>query len=132
MPQQMSVPALGIAPVADEKVHADPTDSLGRSALMTQLTKPADEMLQVNVAGQYRSISVTFLNYQRIMETIALMLGFFRALVDQTSYYILLYDPLIESDLIVRKRCDTRHPTRYLFAFIDFHILYYQFRGLRV
>lgn len=47
MPQQMSVPALGIAPVADEKVHADPTDSIGRSALMTQLTKPADEMLQV-------------------------------------------------------------------------------------
>lgn len=47
MPQQMGVPALGIAPVADEKVHADPTDSLGRSALMTQLTKPADEMLQV-------------------------------------------------------------------------------------
>ncbi|KYN03480.1 Longitudinals lacking protein, isoforms A/B/D/L [Cyphomyrmex costatus] len=47
MPQQMSVPALGIAPVADEKVHADPTDSLGRSALMTQLTKPADEMLQL-------------------------------------------------------------------------------------
>lgn len=43
----MSVPALGIAPVADEKVHADPTDSIGRSALMTQLTKPADEMLQV-------------------------------------------------------------------------------------
>ncbi|XP_018352586.1 PREDICTED: longitudinals lacking protein isoform X16 [Trachymyrmex septentrionalis] len=47
MPQQMGVPALGIAPVADEKVHADPTDSLGRSALMTQLTKPADEMLQL-------------------------------------------------------------------------------------
>ncbi|XP_018363299.1 PREDICTED: uncharacterized protein LOC108761337 isoform X2 [Trachymyrmex cornetzi] len=47
MPQQMGVPALGITPVADEKVHADPTDSLGRSALMTQLTKPADEMLQL-------------------------------------------------------------------------------------
>ncbi|XP_070149661.1 longitudinals lacking protein, isoforms H/M/V isoform X21 [Polyergus mexicanus] len=47
MPQQMSVPALGITPVADEKVHADSTDSLGRSALMTQLTKPADEMLQL-------------------------------------------------------------------------------------
>ncbi|XP_071859719.1 uncharacterized protein isoform X17 [Bombus fervidus] len=47
MPQQMSVPALGIAPVADEKSHADPTDSIGRSALMTQLTKPADEMLQL-------------------------------------------------------------------------------------
>ncbi|XP_078043278.1 uncharacterized protein LOC144473355 isoform X2 [Augochlora pura] len=47
MPQQMGVPALGIAPVADEKTHADPTDSLGRSALMTQLTKPADEMLQL-------------------------------------------------------------------------------------
>ncbi|XP_011882294.1 PREDICTED: transcription factor Ken-like isoform X2 [Vollenhovia emeryi] len=47
MPQQMGVPALGIAPVADEKVHADTTDSLGRSALMTQLTKPADEMLQL-------------------------------------------------------------------------------------
>ncbi|XP_020290053.1 longitudinals lacking protein-like isoform X9 [Pseudomyrmex gracilis] len=47
MPQQMSVPALGIAPVADEKVHSNPTDSLGRSTLMTQLTKPADEMLQL-------------------------------------------------------------------------------------
>ncbi|XP_072767127.1 uncharacterized protein [Anoplolepis gracilipes] len=49
IPQQMGVPALGIAPVADEKVHADSTDSLGRSALMTQLTKPADEMLQLSV-----------------------------------------------------------------------------------
>ncbi|XP_031848629.1 uncharacterized protein LOC116434039 isoform X12 [Nomia melanderi] len=47
VPQQMGIPALGIAPVADEKTHADPTDSLGRSALMTQLTKPADEMLQL-------------------------------------------------------------------------------------
>ncbi|KAI4487889.1 hypothetical protein M0802_011708 [Mischocyttarus mexicanus] len=47
IPQQMSVPALAIAPVADEKANADPTDSLGRSALMTQLTKPADEMLQM-------------------------------------------------------------------------------------
>lgn len=47
----MSVPALGIAPVADEKVHSDPTDSLGRSALMTQLTKPADEMLQVKMCS---------------------------------------------------------------------------------
>lgn len=47
MPQQMGVPALGIAPVTDEKVHADSIDSLGRSALMTQLTKPADEILQV-------------------------------------------------------------------------------------
>jgi hypothetical protein len=43
----MGVPALGIAPVADEKTHADASDSLGRSALMTQLTKPAEEMLQV-------------------------------------------------------------------------------------
>ncbi|XP_043677905.1 longitudinals lacking protein, isoforms A/B/D/L isoform X25 [Vespula pensylvanica] len=47
IPQQMGVPALAIAPVADEKTNADPTDSLGRSALMTQLTKPADEMLQI-------------------------------------------------------------------------------------
>ncbi|XP_017887215.1 longitudinals lacking protein, isoforms A/B/D/L-like isoform X27 [Ceratina calcarata] len=51
MPQQQQLvgggPALGIAPVADEKSHADPTDSIGRSALMTQLTKPADEMLQL-------------------------------------------------------------------------------------
>jgi len=42
MPQQMGVPALGIAPVTDEKVHANSIDSLGRSALMT----PADEILQ--------------------------------------------------------------------------------------
>ncbi|XP_015178610.1 PREDICTED: protein tramtrack, beta isoform isoform X6 [Polistes dominula] len=47
IPQQMGVPALAIAPVADEKTNADPTDSLGRSTLMTQLTKPADEMLQM-------------------------------------------------------------------------------------
>ncbi|XP_025159615.1 longitudinals lacking protein, isoforms A/B/D/L isoform X3 [Harpegnathos saltator] len=47
MPQQMGGPSLGITPVAEERVHADPTDSLGRSALMTQLTKPADEMLQL-------------------------------------------------------------------------------------
>ncbi|XP_012261698.1 protein jim lovell isoform X3 [Athalia rosae] len=49
LPHSMGVPALGIAPVADEKVHADPTDSLGRSALMQQLTKPADEMLQMPI-----------------------------------------------------------------------------------
>ncbi|KAI4474740.1 hypothetical protein M0802_015468, partial [Mischocyttarus mexicanus] len=47
IPQQMSVPSLAIAPVADEQANTDPTDSLGRSALMTQLTKPADEMLQM-------------------------------------------------------------------------------------
>lgn len=62
MPQQMGVPALGVTPVADEKVHADPTDSLGRSALMTQLTKPADEMLQVKMCLTNSSI---FLVYQR-------------------------------------------------------------------
>jgi hypothetical protein len=43
----IGAPALGVAPVADEKSHADPADSIGRSALMQQLTKPADEMLQV-------------------------------------------------------------------------------------
>ena len=42
-------PTLGVAPVGEEKSHADPTDSQGRSALMQQLTKPADEMLQVNI-----------------------------------------------------------------------------------
>ncbi|XP_043465623.1 zinc finger protein Xfin-like [Leptopilina heterotoma] len=46
---QQPVPALGVAPVADEKSHADAADSLGRSALMQQLTKPADEMLQLPV-----------------------------------------------------------------------------------
>lgn len=60
MPQQMGVPALGIAPVADEKSHADPTDSIGRSALMTQLTKPADEMLQVSLT----KFDVEFLPYE--------------------------------------------------------------------
>lgn len=61
VPQQMGgIPALGIAPVADEKTHADPTDSLGRSALMTQLTKPADEMLQVNdLDGHWLSVVST-------------------------------------------------------------------------
>ncbi|XP_076395637.1 uncharacterized protein LOC100880436 isoform X7 [Megachile rotundata] len=47
MSQQVAVPALGIAPVAEETAHADPADSIGRSALMTQLTRPADEMLQI-------------------------------------------------------------------------------------
>lgn len=51
--QQMGIPALGIAPVADEKTHADSTDTLGRSALMTQLTKSADEMLQVNMRYEF-------------------------------------------------------------------------------
>lgn len=45
--QPMNVPALGVAPVADEKSMSDPSDSLGRSALMQQLTKPADDMLPV-------------------------------------------------------------------------------------
>ncbi|XP_066584383.1 longitudinals lacking protein, isoforms A/B/D/L isoform X8 [Prorops nasuta] len=49
MPQQMGVPALGIAPVADEKTLADQTESM-RSAIVTQLTKNAtDEMLQMPV-----------------------------------------------------------------------------------
>ncbi|XP_029036919.1 longitudinals lacking protein-like isoform X19 [Osmia bicornis bicornis] len=47
MSQQVAVPALGIAPVAEETSHVDPADSIGRSALMTQLTRPADEMLQL-------------------------------------------------------------------------------------
>ncbi|XP_023287682.1 longitudinals lacking protein, isoforms A/B/D/L isoform X14 [Orussus abietinus] len=47
MPQQMGVPALGIAPVTDEKALADPAESLGRSTIVTHLTKPADEMLQL-------------------------------------------------------------------------------------
>lgn len=58
----MGVPALGIAPVADEKAHADPTDSLGRSALMQQLTKSADEMLQV---GTTFSISLFVTNSRK-------------------------------------------------------------------
>ncbi|KAG8034882.1 hypothetical protein G9C98_007958, partial [Cotesia typhae] len=47
--QPMNVPALGVAPVADEKSMSDPSDSLGRSALMQQLTKPADDMLPMPV-----------------------------------------------------------------------------------
>ncbi|XP_044583208.1 longitudinals lacking protein isoform X3 [Cotesia glomerata] len=47
--QTMNVPALGVAPVADEKSMSDPSDSLGRSALMQQLTKPADDMLPMPV-----------------------------------------------------------------------------------
>ncbi|XP_053594333.1 sex determination protein fruitless isoform X41 [Microplitis demolitor] len=47
--QPMNVPALGVAPVADEKSMSESADSLGRSALMQQLTKPADEMLQMPV-----------------------------------------------------------------------------------
>ncbi|KAK0158739.1 hypothetical protein PV328_009709 [Microctonus aethiopoides] len=49
MPQQMNAPALGIAPVVDEKSHVDSTDPLGRSALMQQLTKSTDEMLQMPI-----------------------------------------------------------------------------------
>lgn len=61
-PQSMGVPSLGIAPVAEEKSHADPTDSLGRSALMQQLTKPADEMLQVKIKIIYQLLTFTLLN----------------------------------------------------------------------
>ncbi|XP_024937177.1 longitudinals lacking protein, isoforms N/O/W/X/Y isoform X7 [Cephus cinctus] len=52
MPQQMGVSSLAIAPVANEKSHADPTDSLGSSVLMQQLAKPADEMLQMPLENQ--------------------------------------------------------------------------------
>ncbi|XP_057329565.1 longitudinals lacking protein-like isoform X11 [Microplitis mediator] len=47
--QPMNVPAPGVAPIADEKSMSESADSLGRSALMQQLTKPADEMLQMPV-----------------------------------------------------------------------------------
>ncbi|XP_043284391.1 longitudinals lacking protein, isoforms A/B/D/L isoform X18 [Venturia canescens] len=48
MPQQTSsVPLFGITPIADEKTHTDQADPLGRSALMQQLTKPAEETLQL-------------------------------------------------------------------------------------
>ncbi|CAG5097863.1 Similar to lola: Longitudinals lacking protein [Cotesia congregata] len=47
--QPLNVPALGVAPVADEKSMSDPSDALGRSALMQQLTKPADDMLTMPV-----------------------------------------------------------------------------------
>lgn len=74
----MSVPALGIAPVADEKVHADPTDSIGRSALMTQLTKPADEMLQVRFMkfDKNKFCLITSIIYQRLIEACVVMLLF--------------------------------------------------------
>lgn len=74
----MSVPALGIAPVADEKVHADPTDSIGRSALMTQLTKPADEMLQVRFMkfDKNKFCLITLIIYQRLIEACVVMLLF--------------------------------------------------------
>lgn len=90
MPSQIGVPALGIAPVADEKSHADPTDSIGRSALMTQLTKPAEEMLQVsstkfdekyqnnrNACEHFNPVCTNVL-----IETVVGMLCFFRALVE--------------------------------------------------
>ncbi|KAJ8686854.1 hypothetical protein QAD02_022648, partial [Eretmocerus hayati] len=44
-----SAPALGVAPVGDERSHAESADPISRSALMQQLTKPADEMLQIPV-----------------------------------------------------------------------------------
>ena len=50
----ISAPALGVAPVAEEKTHADPADTIGRSALMQQLTKPAEELLQVKIGKYYR------------------------------------------------------------------------------
>jgi hypothetical protein len=47
MPQQPMGVSLGVTPIVDEKIHTETTDTLGRSALMQQLTKPADEMLQM-------------------------------------------------------------------------------------
>lgn len=44
--QSMGVPALGVTPIGEERTHGDASD-IGRSALMQQLTKPADDMLQV-------------------------------------------------------------------------------------
>ena len=39
--------SLGVAPATEDKSQTDPSESAGRSALMQQLTKPADDMLQV-------------------------------------------------------------------------------------
>lgn len=80
MPQQMGGPALGIAPVTDEKSHVDAADSLGRSALMTQLTKPADEMLQVIILEDY-SIFFCFPMSNRNKSLYAVI--FFASLVDE-------------------------------------------------
>ncbi|XP_058795890.1 longitudinals lacking protein, isoforms A/B/D/L isoform X13 [Phymastichus coffea] len=43
----LSVPPVGVAAVAEDKTHADQAVPVGRSALMQQLTKPADEMIQI-------------------------------------------------------------------------------------
>lgn len=98
MPQQMGVPPLGIAPVAEERVHADPTDSLGRSALMTQLTKPADEMLQVR--KNFR------LFCQRLMETVA-KLSLFLSLVGKEKFVLYPAAWLFIYTIAEWKRCET-------------------------
>lgn len=108
MPQQMGVPALGIAPVADEKVHADPTDSLGRSALMTQLTKPADEMLQVKF-DEFFHISC-----QRYSRGCRQKRCFFRFVGKEKSFSILLPWFYLFLAAAVWKRSET------IFSFADY------------
>lgn len=106
MPQQMGVPALGIAPVADEKVHADPTDSLGRSALMTQLTKPADEMLQVKCVRRILPLFFFYV-FQRISGGCRQKRCFFRFVGKEKSFYILLLWYYLFLTAAVWKRCET-------------------------
>lgn len=92
----ISVPALGVAPVAaEEKSQADPADSIGRSALMQQLTKPADEMLQVKIETSYyflikRMEICTWC--QRTKRVGWFNLVSFASLADHTSYFILLHE----------------------------------------
>lgn len=91
MSQQVAVPALGIAPVAEETSHVDPADSIGRSALMTQLTRPADEMLQVRLKKNARCpnfVAFSLSQQQMFLANVnngscfATMLCFFRSLVE--------------------------------------------------
>lgn len=99
----MGIPALGIAPMADEKTHADSTDTMGRSALMTQLTKSADEMLQVNARRIF-----CFSASQRSKEAVVKSAVSFASLVEEyfvhLSYCLGFYSFIT---IAVWKRCET-------------------------
>ncbi|XP_015109618.1 longitudinals lacking protein isoform X24 [Diachasma alloeum] len=47
LPQQLGITSLGLTPVGDDKAHSEAGDGVGKSALMTHLTKPADDMHQI-------------------------------------------------------------------------------------
>ncbi|XP_011298984.1 protein jim lovell isoform X10 [Fopius arisanus] len=49
IPQQLGITSLGLTPVGDDKSHSEPGDVVGKSALMSHLTKPTDDIHQISL-----------------------------------------------------------------------------------